>query len=81
MDVTFEANRGTLLKRFEDLQGEQNRMETLVRAKSLDEGALFAQIDRVAQARAELAKANTHLLLQIRAAMDADQINRLEQFR
>jgi len=31
-----------------------------------DEPALFAQIDRVAQARAELEKATTHYLLQIR---------------
>ena len=79
MDATFETNRGPLLRRFEDLQGEQSRMESLVRAKSLDEGALFAQIDRIAQARAELEKANTHLLLQIRGEMDADQIARLEQ--
>lgn len=81
MDATFEANRGALLHRYEDLQGEQNRMEGLVHAKSLDEGALFAQIDRVAQARAELEKAMTHFLLQIRGEMDPDQISRLDQHR
>ncbi len=79
MDAAFEANRGPLLKRYQDLQGEQSRMEGLVHAKSLDEGALFAQIDRVEQARADLEKAMTHLLLQIRGEMDADQISRLEQ--
>lgn len=81
MDATFETNRAVLLKRFSDLQGEQNRMEALTRAKTLDEGALFSQIDRVAQARADLEKANTHYLLQIRSEMDADQIVRLEQHR
>ena len=40
---------------------------------------LYAQIDRIAQARAELEKANTHYLLQIRAEMDPDQIARLQQ--
>jgi hypothetical protein len=40
---------------------------------------LFAQIDRVAQARAELDKATTHYLLQIRKEMDSDQIKRLEK--
>lgn len=81
MDAAFESNRAGLLRRFEDLQGEQNRMEALVRARNLDESALFSQIDRIAQARAELEKANTHLLLQIRGEMDTDQITRLEQHR
>lgn len=81
MDATFESNRSVLLKRYSDLQGEQNRMETMTRANTLDEGALFAQIDRVAQARADLEKANTHFLLQIRGEMDADQLTRLEQHR
>lgn len=81
MDAAFETSRSVLLKRFGDLEQQQSRMETLVRAKNLDEGALFAQIDRIAEARAELEKANTHLLLQLRGEMDADQIARLEQQR
>lgn len=81
MDGVFDSNRSNLLKRLQDLEQEQNRMEALTRAKTLDEGALFAQIDRIAQARAELEKANTKLLLQLRAEMDQDQIVRLEQHR
>lgn len=81
MDSLFEQNRPSLLRRYEALQQEQGRMEALTRARSLDEASLFAQIDRVAQARAELEKANTHYLLQIRGEMDADQIARLEQHR
>ena len=49
--------------------------------KGPDESALYAQIDRVAQARADLEKANTHLLLQLRSQMDPDQIKRLEKSR
>jgi Spy/CpxP family protein refolding chaperone len=81
MDGIFEANRGSLLRSFENLEQEQGRLETLTRARALDESALFAQIDRVAQARAELEKANAHYLIQIRSEMDADQIQRLEQHR
>lgn len=79
MDATFEANRASLLRHYEELQGEQTRMGGLVHSKTLDEGALFSQIDRVAQARADLEKAMTHLLLQIRGEMDPEQITRLEQ--
>lgn len=81
MDAIFEQNRSMLLKRFEGLQQEEQRMEALTHARTLDENALFAQIDRVAQARADLEKANTHLLYQIRNEMDADQISHLEDFR
>lgn len=81
MDSIFEQNRGVLLKRFEELQQEEGRMEELTHARTLDENALFAQIDRVAQARADLEKANTHLLFQIRNEMDAEQITRLEDHR
>ena len=54
-------------------------MEELSKSPAPEEGALFAQIDRVAQARAELEKATTHYLLQIRKEMDADQIKKLEK--
>lgn len=78
MDAIFEQNRPILVKRFEGLQQEEQKMEALTHANTLDENALFAQIDRVAQARAELAKANTHLLFQLRNEMNADQLSQLE---
>lgn len=79
MDAIFEQNRTALLKRYETLQQEEQRMETLTHASTLDENALFSQIDRVEQARADLEKANTHLLFQIRSEMDADQLTSLEE--
>lgn len=81
MDAIFEQNRGALLSHFESLQQAETEMEQLSNSSVPDEGALFAQIDRVAQARAELEKANTHMLLQIRREMDPDQIKRLESKR
>lgn len=81
MDSIFEDHRADLLRHFETLEDEQNKLETLTRAKVLDEPALMAEIDRVAQARAELEKANTRYLIEIRNQMDPDQVTRLESHR
>jgi len=81
MDSIFEQNRNALLSHLQTLQQAESQMEEVSRSPSPDETALFAQIDRVAQARADLEKANTHMLLQLRKEMDADQINRLEKHR
>jgi len=81
MDSLFDENRANLVSRYQALQQEESKMESLARGQTLDENALFAQIDRVSQARADLEKATTHLFLQIRKEMDADQIARLEASR
>jgi Spy/CpxP family protein refolding chaperone len=81
MDDLFDENRATLVSRYQALQQEESKMEALSRAQTFEESALFAQIDRVAQARAELEKANTHLLLQVRKEMDSDQITHLDASR
>jgi Spy/CpxP family protein refolding chaperone len=79
MDSIFDQNRAALLRNYEGLRQEEQRMQTLVNAPALDESALFTQIDRIAQARAALEKANTHLLLQLRAEMTPEQIARLNE--
>lgn len=79
MDAIFEQSRPILLSRLESLEKEEQRMEVLTHARTLDEPALFAQIDRIEQARADLGKANTHYLVQLRNELDADQISRLEE--
>lgn len=79
MDAIFEQSRPVLINRLESLQREEQRMETLTHAKALDEAALFAQIDRIEQARAELGKATAHYLVQLRSELDAGQITRLEE--
>ena len=81
MDAIFEQNRGALMQRFQGLQQAEMQLDALARSLAPDEAALDAQIDRVAQARAELEKVNTHMLLQIRREMDAEQIKRLEERR
>jgi len=81
MDGLFDENKSNLVDRFRTLQQEESKMEVLSHADTLDENALFAQIDRVAQARADLEKANTHLMLQVRKELDTDQIARLNKYR
>jgi Spy/CpxP family protein refolding chaperone len=78
MDAIFEQNRGMLVKRYEALQQEEQHMESLTHAKTLDESALFAQIDRIEQARADLGKATTHYLVQLHNELNQDQIAKLE---
>ena len=77
MDAIFDQNKGTLLTRLQNLTQVESQMDEIAKSPNPDEASLFTQIDRVAQARAELDKAYTHYLLQIRKEMDADQISRL----
>jgi Spy/CpxP family protein refolding chaperone len=81
MDGLFDENRANLVNRYEALQQEESKLEVLSHAQTLDESTLFAQIDRVAQARADLEKATTHVMLQVRKEMDADQITRFDASR
>jgi Spy/CpxP family protein refolding chaperone len=79
MDAIFNQNRNVLQAHLESVDQANAQMEEISRSPTPDESALFTQIDRVAQAHAELDKAYTHMLLQIRKEMDADQIKRLEK--
>jgi Spy/CpxP family protein refolding chaperone len=81
MDAIFEQNRTALVSHFESVQQAEAQLNELASTPEPDEGALFAQIDRVEQARADLEKANTHLLLQLRKEMDPEQIQKLESRR
>jgi Spy/CpxP family protein refolding chaperone len=79
MDDIFEANKPTLLNLYANLQREESHLASLPSGDLQDEGKVFAAIDRVSQARAELEKANIHLLLQIRQQLDPDQVTQLDR--
>jgi Spy/CpxP family protein refolding chaperone len=81
MDDIFNTNRLKLIDQFAALQKEEAIMESLVSADPPDENKLLAQIDRVAQARAELEKANARMLLGIRRQLTHDQWLKLEADR
>ena len=55
---SFEQSRPSLMDLSATVRKEETAMEPLLAADQPDEGKILAQIDRVAQARAELEKAN-----------------------
>lgn len=65
-----------------DLRGAVEKaelsMDPLVNADQPNESAILAQIDKVAQARAELEKANARFLLELRAKLTPDQWKQLQ---
>jgi Spy/CpxP family protein refolding chaperone len=81
MDEIFNTNRLKLIDLFAAVQKEEAVMEPLVAADPPDENKLLAQIDRVAQARAELEKANARMLLGIRRQLTHEQWLKLKAER
>jgi Spy/CpxP family protein refolding chaperone len=78
MDDIFQQSRLKLIDLNASLQKEEVVLEPLVAADQPDESRVLAQIDRVAQARAELEKANARMLLGIRRVLSQDQWKKLQ---
>jgi Spy/CpxP family protein refolding chaperone len=78
MDDIFQQNRLKLIDLNATLQKEEITLEPLVASDSPDEPKILAQIDRVAQARAELEKANARFLLGIRRVLTQEQWKKLQ---
>ena len=77
MDDIFQQSRLKLIDANASLEKEETIMEPLLQADQPDEPKILAQIDRVAQARAELEKTNARMLLGIRKVLTADQWEKL----
>jgi len=78
MDDIFHQNRMRLIDLNASLQKEEATMEPLMEADQPDEARILAQIDRVAQARAELEKADARMLLGIRRTLSPEQWKKLQ---
>jgi Spy/CpxP family protein refolding chaperone len=78
MEAIFEENRPKLTDMFGALRKEESNMEPLLSADQPDETKILAQIDRVAQARAELEKFNARMLLGMRRVLTQDQWKKLQ---
>jgi Spy/CpxP family protein refolding chaperone len=78
MDDIFQQHRLKLIDLNATVQREETIMEPLVAADQPDETRIVAQIDKVAQARAELEKANARMLLAIRRVLTPEQYQKLE---
>jgi Spy/CpxP family protein refolding chaperone len=79
MDEIFNANKGSLLNTFANLQREETRLGTMTPQDLQDETKVFAAIDRVTQARAGLEKESAHIQMQLRQQLTPAQVSMLDQ--
>jgi Spy/CpxP family protein refolding chaperone len=78
MDDIYQQNRLRLIDLTATLQKQEALVEPMLAADHVDETRTLAQVDRVAQARAELEKANARMLLGFRGVLSLDQWKRLQ---
>jgi Spy/CpxP family protein refolding chaperone len=80
-DDIFLAHREKLIDLRANLQKAELALEPLMREDPPNEAKILAQIDKVAQARAELEKANAGFLLAIRSKLTTEQWKQLQADR
>ena len=73
MDDIFQQNKLKLIDLKAAVEKQETIMEPLIQADQPDEAKILSQIDAIAQARAELEKANARMLLSIRTQLTPDQ--------
>jgi Spy/CpxP family protein refolding chaperone len=78
MDEVFQQHRLRLIDLHAALEKEEAILEPLHEAANPDDAKVLPQIDRVAQARAELEKANARMLLGLRHVLTPEQWKMLE---
>jgi Spy/CpxP family protein refolding chaperone len=80
-DQILLQHRETLVDLHANLEKAELALEPLVRDDQPNESAILAQIDKVAQARAELEKANARYLLALRSKLTPEQWKQVQEFR
>ncbi len=73
MDDVFQQSRIKLIDLTATLDKEEAILEPLMKAERLDEIKVGMQIDKVADARAELEKVNARMLLGVRVVLTPEQ--------
>ena len=81
MDATLLQHRTTLIDLRASLEKSELNLEPLMSEDQPNESQILAQIDTVAQARAELEKANARFLLAIRSKLTPDQWKQMQADR
>jgi Spy/CpxP family protein refolding chaperone len=81
MDDIFLQSRLKLIDQHAAVEKEEAILEPLLAAEQPDETRILAQIDKVAQARAELEKANARMLLGLRSVLTTAQWKTLQTLR
>ena len=77
IEKIFQDHRLQLIDLHADLDKQEAVLEPLIEADQPDETQVIAQIDKVAQARANLEKSNAQMLLAIRRVLTVDQWKKL----
>jgi len=78
MDDLFLQSRLKLIDLNAALEKEEAILEPMVATDKPDEAKIRGQIDRIAQARSELEKANAYLLLALRLVLSPEQWKKLK---
>ena len=81
MDEVFQQNRLRMIDLHAALEREEATLDPLMEAANPDDAKVLPQVDRVAQARAELEKANARLLLGLRHLLTPEQWKTLDSGR
>jgi Spy/CpxP family protein refolding chaperone len=81
MDEVFQQRRMRMIDLHAALEREEATLDPLLEAANPDDAKVLPQIDRVAQARAELEKANARLLLGLRHVLTPEQWKKLDSER
>jgi periplasmic protein CpxP/Spy len=81
MDDIFQQARLHLIDLNAAVQKQEAIMRPLIEADQPDESKILSQIDAIAQARAELEKANARMLFGIRQVLTPDQWKKLRALR
>jgi periplasmic protein CpxP/Spy len=78
LEQAFQESRLHLIDLHAALEKEEALLEPLTEADNPDESQVDSQIDKVAMARAELEKAHTRMLLNVRKVLTTDQWKKLQ---
>jgi protein CpxP len=78
IDALFQQSRLKLIDLRASLQKQEAILEPLLEADPPEEAGILLQIDRIAQARAELEKSNARMLLGFRSLMSQEQWKKLQ---
>ena len=81
MDDTLQQHKESLVDLRGSLEKAELELEPMMKQDQPNESEILAQIDKVAQARAELEKANARFLLAIRSKLTPEQWKQMEADR
>jgi Spy/CpxP family protein refolding chaperone len=78
MDAVFDQSRLKLIDLSAALQKHEAMLEPLLAEEKPDQAKILAEIDQLAEARAELEKANARMLLGLRNILTQEQWKRMQ---